>query len=163
MNNHNMRDERVVSQRLKINNEAYGIIMVVLIVSILIQQFLLDAPFTQYAAEFIAFFGISIYVIVRNMTLGLNLFGDGKRAKKIPWINSIVLGMTVTAINGILNYSKYSEHYQADGIWLFLAGLLIMFVSVSALCFALLFFLNYLNRKRQKKIDEQLDEDEQQE
>jgi len=53
MKKQDMQDERVVAQRRKINSEAYGILMIVLLGSILVQQFLLNAPFKQYAVEVI--------------------------------------------------------------------------------------------------------------
>ena len=63
----------------------------------------MKAPLEHYAGEFIAFFGISLYMIFRHLILGLNLFGEGKRAKLIPLLNSIVIALVVTVINGISN------------------------------------------------------------
>ena len=94
----NSQDERVVAQRRKINSEAYGILMTALFCSILVQKFLLNAPFEQYAVEFICFFGMSLYLMIRHLTLGLNIYGEGKRAITIPIMNGIVTGIVVTAI-----------------------------------------------------------------
>ncbi len=161
MKNQSLQDERILTQRRKINSEAYGIIMIVLLVSILVQQFLLNAPFKQYAVEFICLFGMSIYMIIRYMMLGLNIYGEGKRARSIPLVNSIVAGIVVTVINGVLNYTKYAEHYE-DNIGLFIATLAITFIGATAFCFAVLSFLNYLNKKKQEKIQKQLDDEEEQ-
>lgn len=163
MKRQNMYDERVLAQRRQINSEAYGILMLVLLVSILVQQFWLNAPFEQYAVEFIGFFGMSVYMIVRYLTLGLNLYGEGKRAKGIILINSIVTGLTVTAISGVLNYTRYAKHYRADGIGYFIAALAVTFISATILAVMVLSGLNYLNRKKQAKIQKALDEDEQDE
>lgn len=160
MKQQNMQDERILTQRRKITSEAYGILMFVLSVSIPVQQFLLNAPFEQYAFEFICLLGISFYTIIRYMMLGLNLFGETKRAKSIPFVNSIVMGVVVTAINGILNYSKYGEKYKADGIGYFIAVLAVTFVSATIGCYIVLSCLGYLNNKKQEKIQKQLDEDE---
>lgn len=160
MKKQDMQDERILTQRRKINSEAHGILMIVLLCSMLVQQFLLNAPFEQYAVEFICFFGMSVYIIVRYMMLGLNIYGEGKRAKGIPLLNSIVTGIVATAINGVLNYSKYAEHYQ-DNIGLFIATLVVFFISVTASVFVVLSLLNYLNKQKQAKIQKQLDEDEQ--
>lgn len=156
----NKQDERVLAQRRKISSEAYGILMIALITSILVQQFLFDAQFEQYAAEFICFFGMSIYVIVRYMTLGLNIYGEGKRVKYIPLVSSIVTGLTVMAINGVLNYIRYSEHYKEDGIGYFIATLAVTFISVTVSAFIILSCLKYLNNRKQEKINKKLDEDE---
>jgi len=160
MKRQNMQDERVVAQRRKINSEAYGILMIVLLGSILVQQFLLNAPFEQYAVEVICFLGMSIYMIVRYMTVGLNIYDEGKRAKGIPLLNSIVTGIIVTAINGVLNYTKYAEHYK-DNIGFFIATLVFTFISSTISVFVVLSCFKYLNNKQQAKIKKQLDEDEQ--
>lgn len=161
MKNQNFQDERILAQRRKINSEAHGILMIVLLGSILVQQFLLKAPFEQYAVEMICFFGISIYIIVRYMTLGLNIYGEGKRAKRIPFVNSIVTGVAVTTINGVLNYTKYAERYQRDGIGYFIAMLAVTFISSTFFAFIVLSCFSYLNKKRQDQIEKQLDNDEQ--
>ena len=163
MKRQNMQDERVAVQRRKINSEAHGILMIMLIISMLVQQFLLNAPFEQYAAEFICFFGMSIYMIVRYMMLGLNIYGEGKRAKGITLLNSIVAGIVVTVINGISNYTQYAEHYKENEIGYFVAVLAITFVSATILVFVALSFLNFLNKKKQAQIQKQLDKDEQNE
>lgn len=163
MKKQNTQDERVLAQRRKIQSDAYGILIIVLLISIPVQQFLLNAPFEQYAVEFICFFGMSIYMIVRYLTLGINIYGEGKRAKSIPLVNSIITGIVVTVINGVLNYTKYGEHYQKDGIGYFIAVLAITFISTTVFAFVVLSFFNYLNKKKQEKIQKHLDEEEQDE
>lgn len=163
MNKQNIQDERVVAQRRKINSEAYSILMIVLLGSILVQQFFLNAPFKQYAVEVICFFGISLYMIIRYMTLGLDIYGEGKKAKTLPFVNSVVAGIVVTTINGILNYTQYAEKYKEDGIGYFIAVLAVTFISATISTFLVLSCLNYLNKKKQAKIQKQLDEKEQDE
>ncbi|WP_312442939.1 DUF6773 family protein [Lacrimispora sp.] len=159
----NMQDERVVALRRKINSEAYGILMIVLLGSILVQQYLFNAPFKQYAVEVICFFGMSLYMTIRYMTLGLDIYGEGKRSKVIPFVNSIVAGIVVTVINGVLNYTQYAEKYKEDGIGYFIAVLAVTFISATISTFVVMSCLNYLNKKRQAKIQKQLDEKEQDE
>lgn len=163
MKKQNSQDERVIAQRRKINSEAYCILMIALLCSILVQQFLLDAPFEQYAVEFICFFGMSLYMIIRYMTLGLNIYGEGKRANAIPFVNSIVAGFVVTAINGVSNYTQYAEQYKEDGMGYFIAVLAVTFISASVSAFVVLSSLNYFNKKKQARIQKQLDEKEQDE
>ena len=160
MKKQNTQDERVVAQRRKIHSEAYSILMMVLLASILVQQFLLSAPFEQYAVEFICFFGMSIYMIIRYLTFGLDIYGEGKRSKRIPLVNSMVVGITVTTINGVLDYTKYAERYQEDGIGYFITFLAVTFISAAVSAFAVLSYLNYLNKKKQAKIENQLEQEE---
>jgi hypothetical protein len=161
MKRKNIQDERVSAERRKIASESFGILMMVLFGSILVQEFLLNAPFEQYAVEFICFLGILIYVILRYLTLGLNIYGEGESAKSSPLVTSIVAGIAITAINGVLNYMKYAERYQEDGIGYFIAMLVVTFISATIFAFVLLSCVNYLNKRKQAKIQKQLDEDEQ--
>lgn len=160
MKTQNLQDERVVAQRRKINSEANGILMIVLLCSILVQQFLLNAPFEQYAVEFICFLGISLYMSIRYMTLGLNINGEGKQANAILLVNSIIVGITVTTINGIFNYIRYAGQYKEDGIGYFIAVLAITFISATVSAFVVLFTLDCINKKKQEEIKKQLDEKE---
>ena len=134
--------------------------MVALFGSILIQQFLMKAPFEQYAAEFICFFGMSLYIAIRYITAGLNIYGENKRAKAAPFVNSIVSATAITAINGVLNYTQYAQRYQRDGMGYFFAVLAITFISAAVLTFAVLALFGYISNKRQKCIQRRLDEAE---
>ena len=89
MKRQNMQDERVLEQQRKVSSEVDGILMTVLLVSTLVQQFYLNAPFKQYAVEYICFLGISSYKLVRYITMGLDINSEGKRAKIMPLINSV--------------------------------------------------------------------------
>ena len=160
MKKQNPQDERVVAERRKINSEAYGILVILLAASVLVQGYLLNAPFEQYAVELICWIGVSIYMIARYMTLGHNIFGDNKRVKYMPLVNSVTAGIVATAINGVLNYSKYAEHYENTHIGYFIATLAITFFSISIFTFIVLSCLSYLNMRKQAKILKRLEDDE---
>lgn len=160
MKRQKVQDERILAQRRKIYSEAYSILMIGLLLSMLIQQFLLNAPFEQYAAELICFLGMGIYVAVRYLTVGLNLYEEGTRTKIIPLVNGVITGIVVTAVNGILNYTQYAERYKADGIGYFIAMLAVTFISASLIACVVLYLVGYLNKKNQDKIQRQLDENE---
>ena len=160
MKRQKMQDERVLEQRRKVSSEVDGILMIALLVSMILQAFILNAPFKQYAAEFICFFGMSIYKIVRYMTLGLDIYSEGKHAKSMPLINSIVVGIIVTVTNGVLNYTRYADHYKEDGIGNFIAVLGVTFISATVFCYIVMLLFYHLNKKKQDKIQKRLDEDE---
>ena len=65
MKKQKFQDERVLTQRRKIGNEALTILLIVLFGSVLVQHYFLNAPFEQYAVEFISFAGISILAILK--------------------------------------------------------------------------------------------------
>ena len=163
MNNKGLQDERVLLQRRQINSDAYGLLVIVLLCSILVQEFLLNATFEQYAAELICFLGVSVYVLVRYITLGLNLYGEGHWATKNPLVRSLITGVIVAIVNGFYNYSKYAEHYRDTSIWYFIATLGITFVCSAGSVYILTLLVDYLSKQKQAKIQQQLDEDEQNE
>ncbi len=161
MRNLKIQDEREIVQRRKVNSEAYGILMIILFVSVLVQQFLLKAPFEQYAVEVICLLGMAIYMTIRYITLGLNVYGhgEGKESNLLPLVISITTGIIVTAINGVLNYMEYANHYTGN-FGYFVATLIVTFISATFFTFIILSYLTYLNRKKQYKIQQQLDENE---
>ncbi len=163
MKRKNNQDERVIGQRRKVSGEVEGILMIALFVSIILQQFFLNAPFKQYTAELIIFIGIAIYKIIRYITLGLDINSEGKRARFMPYIISIMGGIIVTIINGILNYIRYAEHYKKDGISYFIPTLVVTFISATIFCYFVTSFFYLLNKKKQDKIRKQLDEEEENE
>ena len=156
-----LQDERVSLQRRKINSEAFVILMTVLLVSIPIQILLFNAPFEQFAVELVCFIVICIYLIIRHIVLGLDIFGEEKQAKRIPVTNSIAIGIGVTLVNGIFSYSEYAEQYQ-DNIGSFIAALVITFITAGVGAFIPLSFIGYLNKKKQAKIHKQLEKLDQQ-
>lgn len=160
MRKQDMQDERLTAQRRKIHSEAQGILMLVLLASTLVQQFLLKAPFEQYAVEAICFFGMSLYTVARYLALGIDMYGEGGRAEGVLLINSVVTGTVVTAVNGALNYAQYARRYQEDGIGFFIAMLAVTFVGATVCSFIVLSLLAYLNKKKQAAIQKRLDEEE---
>ncbi len=160
MKKQSTQDERVVIQRRKIQSDGFGLVFFLLLASVMVQQFIFDAPFEQYAVELFCFLGMSCYMIIRNLAVGNNLFGESKRAKYTPLIYSIVAGIAATAINGVLNYSRYAEKYQETGIGLFFAVLGITFISATLLTFVVLSCFGFLNKRKQSKIQKWLDEND---
>ena len=156
MKKQNIQDERVVAQSRKIKSEAFGILMIVLLASIIVKCFYLRTPFEQYAVEVICFFGMYVYMIARYIMLGLNIYGEEKQVKYFPLISSIVAGILVTSINGVCNYT-----HKGDDISYFIVMLAVTFISTTVLTFVVLSCLDYLNRRKQTKIQKALDEEEQ--
>lgn len=109
MKTDNQQDERVLSQKRKIGNDAFNIIWIGLLISALVQKYLFDAPFSQYSVEIILFIAGAIYIVVRNLLVGNDIFASKKNNHTVVIINSLICGITVTIINTVLNYIKYSD------------------------------------------------------
>jgi len=155
-----IQDERIVSQKRKIGSDAFGIIYFGLIISILLQQFMFDAPFSQYAAEFVLFMVAAVYIIVRNIIVGNSLFGDSSNGQKIVIINSLVCGVTIAAITTTLNSVNFGLEKMGGSTGIALTAF-ITFASGALVSFICFEFLYIINKKRQKQIDDRYnDEDE---
>lgn len=146
-----IQDERVVAQKRKLGSDAFSILYFGLLVSILIQQFIFDAPFSQYAAEFILFMSAALYMVIGSLVVGNSIF-DNSSGLKIVLINSLVCGLTIAAIAVTTN--TMNEGIEKMGglggiamiaLFTFLIGALISFVGFR--------FLYTLNSRRQKQID----------
>lgn len=154
------QDERILAQKRKIGSDAFNIVWIGLLISVLVQQFLFNAPFAQYAVEIILFIAVSIYVVVRNLLGGNDLFASKKGSHKLVIINSLVCGITVTIINTVLNYVKYSDATPLPiGINTVLVAV-ITFMSATITAFIPLELLYLANKKKQKKIEHSLDADD---
>ena len=161
MKKQNIQDERVVTQRHKIKSEAFGIIMIALLTSVILQGIFFNTPLAQYAVEVICLIGMSFYTIIRYMMVGLDIYGEGKRVKFLSLISGLVVGVLATAINGVCNYTQYAERYNEDGIGNFIALLIITFISATVITFVVLSCFDYVNKKKQAIIQKVLDEEEQ--
>lgn len=153
-----IQDERIIFQKRKIGSDAFGIVYIGLIVSILVQQFVYDAPFKQYAAEFILFMAAAVYVVVRNITVGHNLFGESGTGQKMVIINSLVCGITISAVTTTLNSISYGMDKMGGISGIALVGL-ITFISGALVSFIGFQSLHIMNRKRQKQLEDKLTND----
>lgn len=76
MKNNNIQDERILLQRRRIQSDAYQILIYCLLISIIIQQFILKVPFSQFAVEFFCITGMGLYMIIRHLTSGIDIWNS---------------------------------------------------------------------------------------
>lgn len=148
-------DERVLIQRQKIQSDAFQLIVVGLLASLLFQQYVLKAPFSQYAVEFVMFFAISLFVLIRNLMVGYNIFGSAKYGQKIVITYSFVCGSTVAVISAVRNKNLLSL-----GVPNAILVMLVTFSFAALAAFAILEFFYIANQKKQADIEVHLNDDE---
>lgn len=149
----NIQDERIISQKRKIGSDAFGIVYFGLIVSILLQQFIFNASFSQYAVEFILFIIAAAYIVIRNIIVGNDIFGDRFHGQKLVIINSVVCGITISAITTTLNSANFGLEKMGGPSGIALVAL-ITFISGAFVSFIGFELLYIMNKKRQKQLDE---------
>lgn len=150
-----IKDERVLNQRRKIQSDGFQIVFLALLASILIQEYVFKAPFSQYAVEFVLFITASLYIVVRNFISGNDIFDYAKSGHKLVIINSLVCGVAVAAVNAILN-----ENLLKAGILSAVFIVVITFLSAAFAAFIVLEIFYRINKKKQENIEAQLNDDE---
>lgn len=152
-----IEDERIITQKRKIQSDTCNIVLIVLLMSTIVQQYIFNAPFSQYAVEFICFLGACIYIVIRNIISGNDLYGTKNNDKKLVAVNSLVSGIIICVIVGTSNYIKYSEKFTS--------GVLFITLTITFICGTFAVFLgfsciHFFNKKKQKKISEELDRED---
>lgn len=148
MNNKNQRDERVIQERQKIQSDGYQLVIIILAISILIQFFLLRAPFEQYAVEFLLLIGMGPYVLFRQFQLGVESFENPKAGIGSAIGKGVLFGAITTLF-----------YYLLSGVDLIWDGL-IFFVCFTLGTIGFNLIAGQLSEKRQKRRDMDLDEEE---
>lgn len=148
MKNIKNQDERVVNQRRKIQSDGYQLLVYALLISIVVQQFFLQAPPSQYMAEFLCVIGAGLYNVIRNIKIGNNLYGESKDDGK-KFIKSTLLG-------GILSLTIFVVLSGERGI----GNFIIYYLSFIVVFGGMNYLFYYITKRKQAKIDKELDKDE---
>jgi len=152
-----IHDERAVAQKRKIGSETCNLLLGGLGISLLIKEYVFNVTFSQYATELLCLFGACIYIVIRNIIAGNDLWDTKNSGKKSVVLMSLLVGLAVCVSAGIANYARYGEKYTYGTFFLTLA---ILFVSGTVVTFLIYSPIYMLNQKRQKKIAEELDKEE---
>ena len=153
--NNNINDERILSERRRIQSRGYTYIIYALVLSIVIKMVFMDAGFEMYASELIILIGSGLYMIVANYLKGISIWSinanDGtNRFSK----NLIIAGVISIILNDNL------KKYIGIGITDSKMTAIVYSVSWITIFSIISIVMYYLNKKKQEKIDKQLDDEE---
>lgn len=137
-----IQDERIISLRRKIQSDAYQILIFCLFFSIIIQQFFMNAPFSEFAVELCCLIGIGIYTNIRHLISGIDIWDSSKQGNKKIMISSLTTGFISTGILIVLSGERT--------IW----KLVLFFVIFSVCYYVIHSLIIFFSKKRQKQIDE---------
>jgi hypothetical protein len=152
-------DERILAQTRKVQSEGYTILMFGLIIALLVQQLAFGADFEQVAGEFICFFGVSLYVVIRSYAKGIAIGYHKNRQRMKLMLTPIVMAVTMALVNIYYNYAEYFGGASPD--WGNLVFGSLLSAMVAGLCsFGILWLIFKASDRRQAKIERVLDEDE---
>ncbi|MBO3443431.1 DUF6773 family protein [Clostridium sp. CCUG 7971] len=148
MKNIKSQDERVLAQRRKIQSDGFQLLTYALLISAVVQQFFLQAPPSQYMAEFLCLVGAGFYNLIRNLNIGNNLFGDDKSSGKHLFRNILFSGVGSVILFALLTGEKN------------LGNLLSYFLTFTVVSGCMTYLSYYISKKKKNKIERELDMDE---
>ena len=143
-----IQDERILQQRRFIQSRGYAYLVLILAVSVLVQQFVLHAPFAQYAVEFFLLIGCGIYNLASNCVRGIDIVNPTGKNPTQLLVESAEIAVVGTVALALL----CGERNWRD--------LLLFFITFVAVMFGVRLGLILLTRKKQEEIDKALDQDE---
>lgn len=114
-----------------------------------------------YLTLFNMLFIFTLYISVRDMFLGCNLTNNSKYRKILNVSAVLILSLVVSIINGIKNYSLYSDKYTGIFDGHFLATIVVTFVSSPTLITVILTLLYGLDKVGQQRLEKKLNNNEQ--
>lgn len=148
MKNNKIQDERILFARRKIQSQAYGWLIFGLMISIIIQQFFMKAPFAQYAVEFFLLIGCGLYVSICHFREGIDIWNPRGDGKKKMLLNTIITGVASVTLFALLS-GQYDITNLAS---YFVSFVLFFFIFRSAMI--------AINKKKQQTIEKRLNDDE---
>lgn len=151
-------DERVKSEIQKIAGNAYYVVMGLLLVSFLVEMVVFDS-FRYFFAEWVIFLIGCIYFGVGCMLKGhWDLIS--KPGIKSYLLYSVISSAIFTTVFSVINYLKWTPPTGEGTIKYFFMIFLIMFIFLFCLMFAAMFISGSIVKGRQKKLEDQYDDSE---
>lgn len=148
MKNNKIQDERILLARRKIQSEAYGWLVWILMISIIVQQFFMKAPFVQYAVEFFALIGCGLYISIRHYKEGIDIWNP-----KIDGKKKLVLNTIVSGIVSVILFAVLSGKYDIKTLTSYFVSFVLFFLVLRSV-------IMVINKKKQQTIENKLNEDE---
>ena len=148
MNNKKILDERILAERRKIQSRAYAYIVYILLIAVIWQKFFMNAKFAQYSVELFILIACGIYNIIANYIKGIDIWNSVQVSKKQMFLNTVISGLIVSTLYAV--FSGQHEFYN----------LAIFFLTYVFFFFVIRYVMTFFNKRKQEKIDKELDNDE---
>lgn len=147
MNNIKNQDERVLAQRRKIQSDGFQLLIYGLLLAIVVQQFFLQAPPSQFMGEFLCLIAAGFYNLIRNLKLGNNIFVNNEGSYKSYLKNAVISGIGTMILFTILTGQKVED-------------VIGFYISYAIFYGVMLSVIYYFSKKKEEKIQKELDMDE---
>lgn len=155
-----MKDERIVQLNNKIQSEAFILTIMILALSIFIKSYIFDMGIREYLIELIIMIVSIAYLSIRGAMVGYSSMNTIYFGKKFKIIAILLLAILITIFNGIRNYTFYGKNYDGISDIHFLSVIGVTFISSLIFVSFLLGAVYSIERIGQKRLEKQLDNDE---
>lgn len=122
-----IEDERILSEKRKINSSAFGICFLGLWGILLFRQFMLQQNLSEYIDIFLLTIGLSIYVTVNNVFKGFYLTYRSKYSRKKVNIIGAITGSIILTI--VQYFTMKAELTKKEDLLKLVASLIIFFTA----------------------------------
>lgn len=155
-----MKDERIIQLNNKIQSEAFILTIMILALSIFIKSYIFDMGVREYLIELIIMMVSIAYLSIRGDMVGYSSMNTIYFGKKFKIIAILLLAILITIFNGIRNYTFYGKNYDGISDIHFLSVIGVTFISSLIFVSFLLGAVYSIERIGQKRLEKQLDNDE---
>ena len=154
------KDERTIQIEHKLGNEIAFFAIILLLLSIFVKLVFLRLDLQAYLPEIVIIFTLEIYADVRSWQLGLDINPSGSASSMKKFRSSLVIGSFLATsfllIQILGGNSKLRLFFSQHPVMQF-AFVVIVIALLSGFLDKL---VNYFNRKRQIKLEQELENDE---
>ena len=154
------KDERTIQIEHKLGNEIAFFAIILLLLSIFVKLVFLRLDLQAYLPEIVIIFTLEIYADVRSWQLGLDINPSGSASSMKKFRSSLVIGSFLATsfllIQILGGNSKLRLFFSQHPVMQF-AFVVIVIASLSGFLDKL---VNYFNWKRQIKLEQELENDE---
>ena len=154
------KDERTIQIEHKLGNEIAFFAIILLLLSIFVKLVFLRLDLQAYLPEIVIIFTLEIYADVRSWQLGLDINPSGSASSMKKFRSSLVNGSFLATsfllIQILGGNSKLRLFFSQHPVMQF-AFVVIVIALLSGFLDKL---VNYFNRKRQIKLEQELENDE---
>lgn len=145
-----IEDERIISEKRRINSNAFSICLLLLWAILLYRQFVLQQNIKEYMDIFLLTIGISVYITINNVFKGLYLtYRNKKERKKVKFIGVIVGTVTFAIVQAFIAGYDFTN---TKDVFTMIISIVIFF---STWLIAQNFLLNISEKKANDDIEEE--------
>lgn len=148
MKHSTIKDERILQERRKIQSTGYAWIVIILLASVIVQQFFMHAPFAQYAVEFFLLIGCGLYNTASTLKKGIDIWNPAGHGKK-----KLLLSTIGTGIISVIFLAFLSGEHDVKNLAFY-------FVTFVVGLYIFRMIMIGINKRKQQAMDRILDEEE---